>query len=220
MTGTVPTLVVADDHPVVLRGLVELLQTDFRIVAACSDGEAAITAVWEHHPDVLVLDLSMPKRTGLDVLEAFRKQPVRTNFLLLTATISDDEVSVAVARGAKGILLKDTSPDELIESIKTVASGGAVLPPELVDKALLRTSASEARARQIAKVLTPRECEVVALIVEGLSNKHIARKLDLTDGTIKIHLHNIYGKLGVSNRTSLAALVLTHLPHLEGIGRR
>ncbi len=219
MTETVPSLVVADDHPVVLRGLVELLQMDFRIVAACSNGDAAITAVREHHPDVLVLDLSMPEGSGLDVLEAFRKQPVSTNVLLLTASISDDEVSLAVARGAKGFLLKDARPEELVESIHVIAGGGTVLPSELVDKALVRTSASEARARQIAEVLTAREREVAVLIAEGFSNKHLARKLNVAEGTIKIHLHNIYGKLGVSNRTSLAALVLTHFSHLKSIGR-
>jgi DNA-binding NarL/FixJ family response regulator len=201
------SLMLCDDHPLILRGLADLIaaDTDIDIVATCGGGQQAIDAILEHMPDLAVLDISMPERDGIDVLkEVAREQwPVRVVFL--TGCITDEQVIQAIAAGAYGIVLKESAAASLIDCLRHVAEGRRWLPSSIVQPAIRRASAA---ARRISpfELLTRREKEVARLIADGLSNKEAATRLAMSEGTVKIHLHSIYSKLGVDNRTAVAIL--------------
>ncbi|MBL0408381.1 response regulator transcription factor [Microvirga aerilata] len=205
-------VILADDHPVFLNGLRALLQTDpmFEIVAVCPDGKSALQAILESKPDLAILDVSMPGCTGVEVLAELSDRDLTTRVILLTASAGDGEIVEAVARGVYGLMLKDAAADTLLDCMRSVAVGRRWLPPDLVGAAVKREEDNRAKVSQLDNALTSREREIVTLVAEGQSNKEIARKLGLADGTVKIHLHRIYNKLGVSNRTSLTALALNY----------
>jgi len=211
------SLVVADDHPVVLHGVVALLRScsDLKVVAVCHNGSAALEAIRKLVPDVAVLDIAMPDMNGLDVLSSLAVNGCDTKFVFLTATASDTQILAAIARGAKGIMLKDTAPSELIECVRQVGSGGSWFPPTVVDSAFERETGRRLERERIKQESTARERQVMRLVSQGLSNKEIAGQLNLTEGTIKIHLHNIYEKLGVRNRSALTAVAIAHRDQLE-----
>src|SRR3954470_23442221 len=202
-------VVLADDHPIVLGGLRALLQAEpgVEIVAAALEGAAALTMIRAHEPDLAVLDITMPQLTGLEVLEALAADDLATRVVLLTGSASDEQIATAVERGAWGLLLKESAPGTLIDCLKTVAAGQRWLPEELVAPAIRRAAERRATDVRPERVLTAREYEIARLIAQGLSNKHIAHALAITEGTVKIHLHKIYEKLGGLNRTSLAMLM-------------
>lgn len=205
-------VILADDHPVFLNGLRALLQTDptFEVVATCPNGKAALQAILERKPDIAVLDVSMPGCTGVEVLAELGNRGLSTRVILLTASAGDHEIVEAVARGVHGLMLKDAAADTLLECMRSVSVGRRWLPADLVEAAVKREKGKRARVSELDNALTPREREIVTLVAEGQSNKEIARQLGLTDGTVKIHLHNIYRKLEVGNRTSLTALALSY----------
>ena len=207
------TVVIADDHPVVLRGVESLIsaEADMTVLAAAKNGLIALEAIREVRPDVAVVDLSMPGLSGLEVLASARTEGLSTRFIVLTALALDNQIATAVASGAKGIMLKDAAPDELVRSIRAVAGGGEWFPTEFVPDALARNTVEEKTGVPAAITsLTPREREVIRLVAESLSNKEAAARLNISEGTIKIHLHNIYNKLGVANRTALATFAIAH----------
>jgi len=206
------SIVLADDHPVVLHGVAELLRSndDMNIVAVCSDGATAVEAIRERSPNIAVLDISMPGLTGLDVLATIAAEGLPTKVVLLTATANDEQIARAVAGGVYGIVLKEEALSELVQCIRAVAEGSQWLPSALVEPALERETKRRASSQHLTELLTIRERQVVLFVANGLSNKEIGRRLNLSEGTIKIHLHNIYQKLCVNNRTSLAALVIPH----------
>jgi two-component system, NarL family, nitrate/nitrite response regulator NarL len=212
-------IVLADDHPVFLGGLRALIQTDpmFEVVATCPDGMTALQTILELRPDLVVLDVSMPGCTGVDVLTELGNRGLRARVILLTASASDHQIVEAVERGVSGLMLKDAAADTLLECMRSVSAGRRWLPSDLVEAALGREKAKRARTNQVETVLTAREREIVSLVAEGRSNKEIARHLGVSDGTVKIHLHNIYRKLEVSNRTSLSVLALSYQNHPPGI---
>ena len=198
-------LVLADDHPVVLTGLEQLLalEDDFVVLARCADGEEALRVVREHRPDVLVLDLHMPVKDGLAVLRELHGERLPARVVILTASLGTHDVLEAIRLGARGVVLKDMAPDLLVRCIRTVHAGGQWLERGLATAALNRLLEGEASARRAADLLTPRELELVRMVARGLRNKEIARELDITEGTVKIHLHNIYRKVGVDSRVAL-----------------
>ena len=198
-------LVIADDHPVFLEGLANVFRnsSDIKVVAQCRDGVAAMNAIREFAPDVAMIDLSMPGLNGLDVLATVTGEKRATRVMFLTAEATETQIMDAISGGAKGILFKSSSPDEIARSVRKVAAGKYQFPKELAD-AMRKRHAKRLRPMQL---LTPRESEVARLVVKGLSNKEIGRQMDLSEGTVKIHLHNIYKKLNVSNRTALAAMI-------------
>lgn len=199
------SLVLADDHPVVLAGLGQLLglEPDFGIVATCSGGDEAIEAVLRLAPDVLVVDLQMPGRNGLQVVRALHERQAATRIVILTAGLDEDDVLEAVRCGVRGIVLKDMAPERLVDCIRAVHAGGAWLEQQTVSRALDRLVRREAESGPAPGPLTPRERELVRLVAQGLRNKEIARRLDITEGTVKVHLHNVYQKLGVDSRVEL-----------------
>jgi DNA-binding NarL/FixJ family response regulator len=203
------SVLVADDHPVVLQGLVSLLRScpDFNVVAECRDGRAAVKAIEQFAPCVAVLDMAMPGLNGLEVLLTIAGFASKTRVVFLTAAATDNQILTALARGANGMLHKDAAADELTRCIREVAQGRQWLSKsmtELIARVSKRTPAAANGS------LSMREKEVMQLASTGLSNKEIGRSLNLSEGTVKIHLHNIYQKLGVPNRTTLTALAIAH----------
>jgi two-component system nitrate/nitrite response regulator NarL len=211
------SVVIADDHPVVLSGIKSLIQNDrmFQVLAACSDGISALKEIRELQPDLAVLDISMPGLTGVEVLRVLDKEKCKTRVIFLTALASDDQILEAVARGARGLMLKEMAADDLLECLRTVSAGALWLPKTLIEQAQKREQKRINEVESIDSSLTAREREIVLLVAEGLSNKEVARKTGVTEGTVKIHLHNIYQKLGVANRTTMAALAIMYRNRLQ-----
>jgi DNA-binding NarL/FixJ family response regulator len=198
-------LVLADDHAIVLHGLKRLFEghPDFRVVECCVDGEGAVEAARDESCDVLVLDLRMPGRTGLDVLKTLAAEKRRCRTILLTAAISDDDVVEAVRLGAWGVVLKESSPETLLECVRRVFRGEQWIDRETMTRAFGHAMQREAAMREASRILTPREIEIVRMIAQGLRNRVIAERLSISEGTVKIHLHNVYEKLGIDGRLEL-----------------
>jgi two-component system nitrate/nitrite response regulator NarL len=197
-------VIVADDHPLVLRGIVDFLATakDICIVGACADGVQALNSIRELKPDLAMLDLSMPHMNGLDVLTAANRENLATRVLFLAAAASPRDIITAMAEGAYGFLQKDSQPHELLHCIREIADGRKCMPFELFGRA--QEIEASTTPIPVEKLLTQREWKVMALAAEGLSNKEIGRRLNITAGTAKIHLHNIFRKVGVKGRIALA----------------
>jgi two-component system, NarL family, nitrate/nitrite response regulator NarL len=208
------SVVIADRHPVVLQGLTKLLgpQSGFNVVARCSDGTNCIEAIRNLVPDIAILDISMPGLTGLEILALANSENLSTRLVFFTASVDDHELVVSAAAGAYGVLLKDVAPEILLQSLRQIADGHRLLPLLSPDQVLPREQNNIAitENENVLAVLTDRERQIMRLVSEGLSNKEIGRRLNITDGTIKVHLHNIYQKLAISNRTVLAALAISH----------
>jgi DNA-binding NarL/FixJ family response regulator len=199
-------LMIADDHPIVLDGLTQLFsgERDFEVVARCSSGDEALAALRRSHPDVAVLDIRMPGKSGLDLLRHVKDEHLTTRVILLTAEISDESVVNAVRLGVSGIVLKETAPRVLVQSVRAVAAGEKWLDDGAMRRALDSMLRREAGLADAVRVLTPRELEIVRMVATGLRNKQIAEKLSITEGTVKIHLHSIYQKVNVSGRVELS----------------
>ena len=195
----------ADDHPIVLDGLEQLfrLEPDINVVARCRNADEALRAVRTASPDVLVLDLLMPGGGGLDLLRAMGDKDRRTRIILLTAVIDDDQLLEAIRLGAQGVVLKDMAPQLLVEAIREVHAGGQWLEQGLGGRALRRLLSREKRASEAARLLSSREREIVRLVAAGLRNRAIADRLSISEGTVKVHMHNIYEKLDVNGRIDL-----------------
>jgi len=199
------TLVLADDHPIVLDGLEQLfrLEAGLEVVARCRDGEETLQAVRSLAPDVLVLDVRMPGGDGLAVLHTLEEEGLPTRVVLLTAGLEDEQLLEAIRAGARGVVLKDMAPQLLVEAVRTVLGGGQWLEKGLGGRALTRLLQRERGLAEAARHLTPRELEIVRMVASGLRNRAIAARLYITEGTVKVHLHNIYEKLGVDGRVEL-----------------
>jgi DNA-binding NarL/FixJ family response regulator len=211
------TVALADDHPLVLRGLAQLIATrpQFEIVATATDGNAAIDDIRRHAPDVAVLDVNMPKLSGLDVLRAAVAERLATRIVFLTASLTDERMLQAVTLGIYGIVLMDSAPVSLLDCLDQVVAGGRWLAADLVQSALMRETARRRTGRGPIEALTTREAEVMRLVTSGLSNKQVARQLALSEGTVKIHLHNVYRKLNLGSRTALTAYALGRTANSE-----
>jgi DNA-binding NarL/FixJ family response regulator len=199
------TLVLANDHPIFLDGLEDLFrrEPDFQVLARCLDGSATLRAVRQHKPDVLILDLRMPERDGLAVVREMQKEKLSTRVVVLTAAVDEDEVLEAIRLGVQGVVLKEMAPRLLVQCVRKVRAGEQWLERHSVSLALERLLKREAAARQIAGLLTPREIEIVRMVASGLRNKQIADSLYISEGTVKVHLHNIYERLKVNSRLQM-----------------
>ena len=198
-------VVLVDDHPIVLQGLRHLFERhdEFEVLACCPDGESAIAAVRSDKPDVLVLDLRMPGPNGLDVLRTLFNEQAGCRTVLLTAAISDDQVLEAVKLGAAGLVLKESAPETLLECVRKVHAGEQWIDRDSVTRALSTVLDREAAEKEASHTLTPREIEIVRMVAHGLRNRAIAERLSISEGTVKVHLHNIYEKFGVDGRLEL-----------------
>ena len=198
-------IVLADDHPIVLHGLRTLFerQSDIEVVAACTDGSAALEAVRTLRPDVLVVDLKMPGLGGLDIVGTVVAEQPECRCVLLTAAISEPEIVEAMRRGVFGLALKESPPDSLVSGIRRVQLGQHWIDQDMVLRAFRNVLDREADVPAPRETLTQRELEILRMVAEGLRNKSIADRLGISEGTVKVHLHNIYEKLGVNGRVDL-----------------
>lgn len=197
-------LLIADDHPVVLSGLAMLLQdSEYEVVAQVRDGAAALEAVPSARPDILLLDVSMPERSGLDVLRTLRLRGDNRPVVLLTADIDDQRLLEAVKLNVSGIMLKDSAPTQLFRCLDEVARGGRSIEPALLQRTVDITMSGYAE-RDPLHPLTVRERAIAELVAQGLSNREIGSELGITEGTVKVALHRAYEKLNIGSRTELA----------------
>ena len=198
-------LVLADDHPLVLQALDLLFRSEkgFEVVAACQSGSEALQAVREHRPDVVLLDLQMPGRSGLDVLREITAEHLPTRTVLLTAVIEDAEMLEALRLGVGGVVLKDMPPSSLVQCVKKVHSGESWLETRSASRVIEKLMRSESNSREVAALLTLREVEIVRMLAKGLRNKEIASRLSISSNTVKVHLSRIYAKLELEGRVAL-----------------
>jgi DNA-binding NarL/FixJ family response regulator len=194
-------VMIVDDHPVVRVGLRALVdaQPDMRVVAEAADGDEAVAAFARAAPDITLMDLRLPRKSGPEAIAEIRKIAPRAHIIVLTTYDGDVDVFRAVQAGARGYLLKGTFPEGMIEAIRNVHAGGELIAPEVAAK--LREHAGE-------RLLTSREVGVLELVAKGLSNKEIAGALLIAEDTVKNHLKHIYEKLGVNDRTEAALLAV------------
>jgi len=198
------TIVVADDHPLMLDAVAGLFQPPaFTVLARCQDGLQARNAILEHQPDLAVLDVHMPRATGLELLAQARAEGWRTKILLLTAGLEPEPIVEAIRLKVDGLILKGAGADVLVRAAETVVSGTQWIDKEAMGQ-VIGILAEPPKADLAA--MTPRETDVVRLVAQGRRNKEIARDLGISEGTVKMHLHNLYEKLSVSSRTELAIL--------------
>ncbi|HNZ95787.1 MAG: response regulator transcription factor [Acidobacteria bacterium] len=208
-------IALADDHPIVLDGLEQLflLEGDFTVVARCRDGETTLAALRELRPDVLVLDVRMPRGDGIEVLATIQREELPTRVLVLTAAVDDEQVVALLRHGAHGLVLKETAPDRLVAAVRHVHAGGQELDPALVTRAVENLVRRDRAVREVARLLTPREREIVRMVSSGMRNRALADQLGISEGTVKIHLHRIYEKLQVAGRLELVLFAQKH--HLD-----
>ena len=202
MNAPVKVLVV-DDHPVVrdgLRGIFDAVD-DVQVVGEAGDGDAALAAVAELRPDVLLLDLRMPGRGGVDTLRALRDKGDPVRVLVLTTFDDDRDVLPAIEAGATGYLLKDVGPDELVRAVHAAHRGEAILSPAIAGR-LMRRATGGATPAADAPVLSPREVEVLRLVAGGATNREAARALFVSETTVKTHLLHLFDKLDVRDRAA------------------
>jgi len=200
-------VLVVDDHSVVRRGLVELFETaeDIDVVGDAADGAAAIEAAGRLRPDIVLMDLSMPGLDGVEATRRIRADHPEVAVVILTSFSEQPRILGAIDAGAVGYLLKDAEPDELLRGVRSAAAGEAPFSPKAA-KALLSLGAQ----RQVAADLSDREREVLGCVVEGLPNKLIARRLAISEKTVKAHLTSVFRRIGVTDRTQAALWAERH----------
>jgi two-component system nitrate/nitrite response regulator NarP len=200
------SIVVADDHPLMLDAVCRLfVGGGLSVVARCQDGMSARAAILEHQPDLALLDVQMPGLTGLDILADARSQNWRTRLMLLTAGVDAEPLVRAIRLNVDGLILKGSAADTLVRAAEAVLRGERWIDPDAMHHALGALTRDEGEE---PTALTPRETDVVRCVVQGRRNKEIARDLGISEGTVKMHLHNLYEKLSVGSRTELALLAL------------
>ena len=208
-------VVIADDHKVVRAGLEQLLSggDEIEIVAAASDGQQAVDLSIEHEPDVVLMDLNMPELDGIEATRQIREAQPDARIVVLTSFSDRERILDALDAGAIGYLLKDAEPEDLIQGIKAAARGESPLAPKAAGAVL------QARvAQRPAEELSAREREILVLVGLGLANKQIARRLQISEKTVKVHLTNVFRRIGVDDRTQAALWAERHGLLREGPG--
>jgi NarL family two-component system response regulator LiaR len=198
-------VLIVDDHAVVRGGLRTFLelQDEIEVVGEAEDGDGAVAAAERLRPDVVLLDLVMPRGGGLIAIRQIRERSAATRVIVLTSFLDDDKLFPAVRAGAAGYLLKDVQPDELVTAIRRVAAGEALLHPAAAAR-LMAELAADGERKDVRALLTKREREVLELVARGMPNKLIARELGISQKTVKTHMSNVLAKLGLTDRTQAA----------------
>lgn len=219
-------VLIADDHPIVRDGLKKLLslESDIEVVAVAGDGREVLEQAAQHRPDVILLDLRMPNLDGIGTLQALQQRGSQAKVIILTASEDKNEFVQVMKLGARGIVLKQTASELIVKSIRKVHAGEIWLDSQTT-AAVMRQFASTATETQPAQgrvrersPLSAREREIVMLVAQGYKNKEMAEKMFISEQTVKNHLHNIFDKLGVSDRLELALYAIhkgLHLPDSE-----
>ncbi|WP_337189060.1 response regulator transcription factor [Phenylobacterium sp.] len=197
------SVLIADDHPLMLDAVAGLFaDSEFEVVARCQDGAQALASLERLSPQLAILDVHMPRLSGLELLREVRARSWPTRVLLLTAGLESAPILEALRLRVDGLVLKGAAGDVLVRAARSAADGVQWVDRDVMDKVLPLL----AGGAEVTPGLTPRETEVVRLVAQGRRNKEIARHLGISEGTVKMHLHNLYEKLSVTSRTELAIL--------------
>ncbi len=206
------TVLVVDDHTLFRRGIVAVLsnQKELKVIGEAADGLEAIEKTRELKPDVILMDLNMPRCSGLEAIQALHTEMPQVNILVLTVSEMEADLFVAVKFGATGYLLKKAEPEELVHAISAIAQGGVIVSPLMATKLLtefkyLATGGKKEATEKDKAELSPREVEVLQLVAQGAPNKEIADSLFISENTVKTHLKSIMEKLHLANRSQAAA---------------
>ncbi|GER87932.1 DNA-binding response regulator [Dictyobacter vulcani] len=206
-------IILADDHPIVREGLHTLLETqpDFEVIAECTNGDEALRTTAQLQPDMLLLDLEMPVKDGVETMRQLALRAQRPRVIIFTAFDDDERIIHALQAGADGYLLKEAPREEIFKSIRITMSGGSMLQPIVASKLLRHVGQQKNTARASSALppveeLTERELEVLRLLAQGMPNKEIAAQLIISERTAKFHVSSIMSKLGATNRTEAVAL--------------
>lgn len=202
-------IMLADDHILIREGLRQLLEFDgsIKVVAEAGDGEECLELLEENKPDVLLLDINMPKKNGIEVLKNIKERNIQIKVLILTVHNEIEYLMKAVEIGVDGYIMKDSDLDELKNAITTVISGENYIQPKLIP-ALNKKLVSMDNDKEKIESLTDRELEVLILVAKGMFNKEIGITLDISERTVKNHLSNIFKKIEVSDRTQAAVFAI------------
>ncbi len=198
-------LVVADPHPVFLLGMERLLtaEADMNVLAYCTSAGEIQEKIRQERPDLLILDLGFRDRNGLDLVRELRRENVPVKVIVLTDGLDDEQTIDTLRLGVQGVLLKNMPAHLLPQCIRKVHAGGQWMEKQSLGHAFEKMLRREAGARRMATILTDRETEIMCLVAQGMSNRAISERLAVGEGTVKVHVHNIYSKLGVNNRVDL-----------------
>ena len=201
MTKESIRVLIVEDHHVVRQGLVALLNVvdGLEVVGEAADGAEAITQFRKHLPDITLIDLRLPRMSGVDVIQRIRMEMPNARLIVLTTYDGDEDIYRALQAGARAYLLKGMTSDELISTIRAVHAGKSHIPPAIAEKLAERMGTES---------LTPREFDVLEQIVNGKSNKEIGTELDISEATVKTHINSLLGKLGVTDRTQAATAAI------------
>jgi len=207
------TLMIVDDHPLLRKGLRQLidLEDDLELVAEASNGKDALDLVAVDEPDLIILDLNMQGMDGIETLKAMRANGVASRIVMLTVSDHDEDVVAAITSGADGFLLKDMEPEEIIEKVRQAALGKMVISDRLAEVLATALRRPEKKSANVVDSLTSRELEILKLIAKGMSNKLIARELDISDGTVKVHVKHLLKKMNLRSRVEAAVWAVNEL---------
>ena len=211
MSNQAIRLLIVDDHAVVRKGLSAMIESedDLELVAEAKDGVEGVEMALQHDPDVILMDLVMPNMNGIEAIIEIKKHKPEAHILVITSFAEDDQVFPAIKAGALGYLLKDSSPEDLLNAIREINRGEASLHPTIAHKLILELKQDKKPPETpSSQPLTPRELEVLGLIARGLSNQDVAEALFVSETTIRFHVSNILGKLHLANRTQAVLYAL------------
>ncbi|NMP26446.1 two-component system response regulator NarL [Rahnella sp. SAP-1] len=210
MSDTPSTILLIDDHPMLRNGVKQLIALDasLQVIGEASNGEQGVEMATQLDPDLILLDLNMPGMNGLDTLDKMRQTALSGRIIVFSVSNNEDDVVTALKRGADGYLLKDMEPEDLLVSLRQAAAGKMVLSEALTP--ILAASLRENRPGNDRDIqsLTPRERDIIKLIAEGLPNKMIARRLNITESTVKVHVKHLLKKMRLKSRVEAAVWVL------------
>lgn len=206
----VHSILVIDDHPLIRRGITDLAQMDdaFEVIADTDNGSEGLQLAISLNPDIILLDLNMGKTNGLDTLQSMKSAGISSRIIILTVSDSEKDIVSTLRAGADGYLLKDMEPEEMLTQLHQVIDGRTILSPKVSELVVRGLHKENVMASRNDACLTNREEQILDLISKGLSNKHIARKLEIVEGTVKVHVKNILKKMSLRSRVEAAVWVV------------
>lgn len=212
-------IAIVDDHPIFLDGMAQFLSSHGHDVIFCARSVSeAIARLQANQPDLLILDVSMKDGGGLAILSAIRQSGSNVPVIFMTVHIRPDQTLEAIKLGVDGVVLKDSDPKELLTCIDEVLDGNKSISPAVMEQALVHSISAPQNENNSLAALTDREMEIAGLIRAGLRNREIAARCGLTEGTVKVHLHSIFQKLGIKSRSELIIMMLSMDSDIPAVG--